>query len=325
MALDEKGVASHPAVITVAGYIGSGKSEVCRELSSRTGWPTVSAGALLRKMASDRGISVLEMNRYATSHPEVDLEIDQRVSDLKQSSEPVIVDSRMAWFFLPSSFKVYLVVEPLVAAQRVFRATRPDEVHSSVPSTLAEIEKRRQLERERYGKLYTVDSERWGNYDLIVDTTSASPQDVTTCILDERETGKGLKAARPRCWVSPQRLVPTQSVRGLANLRADAVNGPAEPEGSSHAVDIAVYQGSCLIVDGHERVSAALKRHQPFVVCRLIAFEDEEVLPQLTVSQFASTSTSLSSLYDWEEAHGFEFAAYPKWLASADAGRPCRQ
>src|SRR5215831_5394095 len=105
--------------VTVAGHIGSGKTAVCRQLQVRTGWEIVSAGAILRSMAVQHGMSVLEFNEYAKSHPAIDQQIDSYIRSLASRPGQRIVDSRLAWHFLPMSHKVFLVVEPTVGAARV--------------------------------------------------------------------------------------------------------------------------------------------------------------------------------------------------------------
>ena len=120
MANSPLGAAKAWDIITVAGHIGSGKTEVCRQLACLIGWEVVSAGAILRKMAIERGMGVLEFNEYAKSDLDIDKKIDTAIANLESRDTPVIVDSRLAWHFLKGSLKVFLVVEPAIAAKRVF-------------------------------------------------------------------------------------------------------------------------------------------------------------------------------------------------------------
>src|SRR5688572_29850023 len=87
--------------IAVAGQIGSGKTEVCRELQKRTGWELISAGGILRRMAVERGMSLLKLNEYAKMDTSVDREIDNYLASLAESPSSLIIDSRLAWHFLP--------------------------------------------------------------------------------------------------------------------------------------------------------------------------------------------------------------------------------
>jgi CMP/dCMP kinase len=311
-------------IVTVAGHIGSGKTEVCRMSAEQTGWPVVSAGAILRRMASERGMSILQMNEYAQRHAEVDLEVDNYIKSLKDSETSMLVDSRLAWHFLPCSFKVYLIVDPAIAAERVFQATRLDEMYPSIESARTDNEERQRVERTRYLALYSVDCGDWRNYDLVVDTSYASPEYVANVTLQRVSYFQAGALSAPECWISPKRLLPTQNIRELASQRAMDVWEEVQRFGFDNCppIDVGVYEGSCLIIDGHARASAALRKGEAAIHCRLVAFENEEVLPGLTLSRFAKTSTSLSALYDWEDAHNFRFADYPRWLTCNSAEHP---
>ncbi len=297
----------------MAGRIGSGKTEVCRELHARTGWEVISAGVILRRLASERGVSVLEMNEYANSHPDIDRAIDERIAALSVGDHSVIVDSRLAWHFIPASFKVYLVVEPATAAQRVFLAGRPDEKYTAVETTLADNEERQRLERERYRQLYGLDCEDWRNYNLIVDTTHATPGEVADRILKDALAAPGAGAGPPACWLSPRRVLPTRSAGELGVSGVAAPPGPARPEDSP--VEIAVRGGSYLILHGHARVSAALRGQEPLVACRLAASGPPAPQAGGVTPDCSTASTSWSWIREWEDAHAFKFASYPAWLA----------
>ena len=116
-----------PTILTVSGLIGSGKTSVCRELSGLTGWRVVSAGTILRRMAEDRGLSVIELNEIAKTDESIDKLIDDQLIALRDSTQSLIVDSRLAWHFIPNSYKVHLIVDTSIAANRVFNAQRSDE------------------------------------------------------------------------------------------------------------------------------------------------------------------------------------------------------
>ena len=295
--------------VTVAGHIGSGKTAVCRRLHALTGWEIVSAGAILRSMAVEHGMSVLEFNEYAKSHPKIDQQIDSYIRSLASQPGQRIVDSRLAWHFLPMSHKVFLVVEPTVGAARVFGATRPDESHLSIDTAAIDNAGRQRLERQRFTELYGLDCDYWRNYDLVIDTTHITPEqgaDVILSSLDSRSEAD----SKPDVWLSPRRLMPSRAIRELVSERAD----------DSTRIDIAVYRGFYLIVDGHARVSAAIRSGSALIRCRVVAFEQEPLYPELPLDEFARTSATESAIYDWEDVHGFQFAVYPPWLNA-----PCRQ
>jgi cytidylate kinase len=285
----------------VAGQIGSGKTEVCHEIGRRTDWRIVSAGVILRRMAAEKGMSVLEFNEYAKTHKEIDSEIDGYLANLDKSPESLIVDSRLAWHFLPNSYKIYLVVEPLIGANRVYSASRADENHESPETAGADNAERQRLEQERFFSLYSVNAGNWRNYDLAIDTTHASPGEVADVIM--RRAAGGACPERPECWLSPRRLVPTREIHDAG-----------EEEVGSAPVDAVVYNGVFLIADGHARTSAALRLDRKLIACRVIAFEAERLLSGMSAREFALQSTSMSRIHAWEEAHEFRMLSYPEWL-----------
>ena len=54
------------------------------------------------------------------SNPEIDHKIDSFTKALGEKKESFVLDSRMAWHFIPKSLKIYLRVQPDVAAKRIF-------------------------------------------------------------------------------------------------------------------------------------------------------------------------------------------------------------
>jgi len=272
-------------------------------------------------MAAEHGMSILEFNEYAKSHKNVDREIDGYLASLDNLPESLIIDSRLAWHFLPNSFKVYLIVEPLTGAERVFLASRTDENHASAETASTDIAERQRLEQERFLSLYAVNAGSWRNYDIVIDTSHASPGEIADVVM--KEVAGSVGSVQPECWLSPKRLLPTQTTRELSSSRAEDVWSSVLKNGFDEktAIDIAVYKGAFLIVDGHVRASAALRLQRTLIRCRLVAFESEEVLRGQNVSEFARTSTSMSHIYDWEKAHKFRLQSYPPWLEHGSFGR----
>ncbi len=167
-----------PTILTVSGLIGSGKTSVCRELSALTGWRVVSAGTILRRMAEDRGLSVIELNEIAKTDESIDKLIDDQLIALRDSSESLIVDSRLAWHFIPNSFKVHLIVDTSIAANRVFNAQRSDESYATPEAAYAANAQRQTIENERFKQYYGIDCEDQSNYDLILDSSAMLPAEL---------------------------------------------------------------------------------------------------------------------------------------------------
>jgi len=172
--------------ISITGDLGSGKSAVSRLLQQETGFEIFSTGKIQREIAARRSMTTLELNKYAETHPEIDEEIDNFSKSLGKRDVSVIVDSRMAWFFIPNSFKIYLQVEPEEAARRILGDNnRQSEAYQDLNTAKAKIMARKQSENARFLQLYGVDCGDMTNFDLVADTTEKTPEQVLGLILTE--------------------------------------------------------------------------------------------------------------------------------------------
>lgn len=175
--------------ITITGDLGSGKSAVSKILCERTGFEYVSTGRIQRQLAQEMGIDTLEMNRRADTDPEIDRKIDGIFVDLGKDPGSYVVDSRMAWFFLPDSYKVYLQADIQVAVDRIMSdPNRNSEQYGSREEAIQKITARKQSENERFLLKYGADSSNLQNFDLVVNTTQLAPTEVAAFILKAMET-----------------------------------------------------------------------------------------------------------------------------------------
>ncbi len=170
--------------ITLTGDLGSGKSVVSRILCAETGFDYISTGRIQRQLAQEMGIDTLEMNRLADVDPTIDQRIDSIFVSLGEDPHGYVVDSRMAWFFLPDSFKIYLQTEPAVAATRIFRdPDRNSELYKDEAEAIQKIIARKQSENARFLSKYGADGTNLHNFDLVVDTNERSQQEVARIVL----------------------------------------------------------------------------------------------------------------------------------------------
>lgn len=181
------------AIITLSGDIGSGKSAVGKLLAELTGFELLSTGSIQRSIAAKLGITTLELNERSAKDRSVDDQIDQGTIELGKTRDHFIMDSRLAWHFIPEAFKVFLTVSPRIAGERVFSAARAEEKHASVEAAIENNLSRQKLEQERFGNLYGVELRNHKNYDLVVDTSNLSPEQVAQRIYEAYGTSGRLK------------------------------------------------------------------------------------------------------------------------------------
>ncbi len=191
--------------ISLAGDLGSGKSTVSKLLIEALGAEYYSTGAIVRSIAEKRGMTVVELNKYMETHPEIDTEIDDGLVALSSVDKPLIIDSRMAWHFTKGTFKVYLSTDIETSALRIMGANRKGEHSATLEETVASTRARRESEKKRYLEQYGVDIKDLSNYSLIVDTSYATPEQVAECILAGFEAWKSCGEYRS-CLISPERL-----------------------------------------------------------------------------------------------------------------------
>ncbi len=191
--------------IALAGDLGSGKSTVSKILIEKTGATYYSTGTVCRALAKKHGMSIDEFNVYMETHPEVDKEIDDGLCALSKESGDYIVDSRMAFHFVEGSFSVYLATDPIVSATRILNDNRDVERFASVEEAASRIRIRRTSENKRYFEKYGVHITDLRNYDLVLDTTYLTPEEVAEAILHSLKARLSLPDFR-LALLSPQRL-----------------------------------------------------------------------------------------------------------------------
>lgn len=133
----------------------------------------------MREMAEERGVSILELSRRAESDDSIDHEIDARSGSLAEERDDFVIDSRLAWYFIPLSFKVFLDVSLDEATRRIFGDNRGGERENiDYEATRRAIEARTESEAARYEAYYGIDYRDTGHYDLVIDTSSLSADEV---------------------------------------------------------------------------------------------------------------------------------------------------
>lgn len=165
-------------IITISGKPGSGKSTVAKAVAKKLNLKYYCIGDFQREIAGKKGISLSELGRLEEKDKSIDLEIDRMQEDLGKKKEDMIVDSRIGFHFIPNSIKIFLDVDLDIGAKRIFSQKRKDEKYSTIEKTKKEIEGRIGSERKRYKKYYGIDHYNMKNYDLVIDTTGKTMDEV---------------------------------------------------------------------------------------------------------------------------------------------------
>ena len=178
-------------LISITGKLGSGKSTVCNLLKDRYGFEIYSTGAFQREVAREMGITTLELNKRLREDPSLDYVIDDAVKKLsiERAQDKLIFDSRMAWHFAEKSFKIFLTIDPREAARRVMLNQRgSEEFYADEKEACEKLIERSQVEQARFMQIYGVDYYDFNNFDLIVDTTARTPEEILGIIMAAYES-----------------------------------------------------------------------------------------------------------------------------------------
>ncbi len=151
-------------IITIGGPIGSGKSTVAEAVAKRFGLVHVSAGAIFRQMAEERGLSLQEFSKIAEKDHSFDREIDDRQMKLVKKGNAV-VDGRLSGRFIDGDLKIWLTAPADLRAQRVSK--REDKTFKDAKE---EMEKREKSEAARYKNIYDINLYDLSDYDVVLNT-----------------------------------------------------------------------------------------------------------------------------------------------------------
>ena len=185
-------------LITMWWKAGSGKWTVSKLLAEELWYEIISIGDMKRKLAAEMWINIIEFNKM-WDDPEKSAEFDLKYEEYQKSlklSDDIILDSRLGFYAQPKAFKILLDVDEEIAWERIFKAERDTDKHATKKHAIAEVKNRNSSDEERYKKLYDVDLWNPNNYNLVIDTSDRTPQEVLQIILDE------FKAYKFKKWIA---------------------------------------------------------------------------------------------------------------------------
>lgn len=177
-------------IITIAGKPGSGKSTTARLLAEELGYDRFSSGDLFRAIAKERGVDINTINQLAETEREIDHAVDERLRQIGTHDDCLVIDSRMAWHWMPQSFRVYLDLDLEAAAARIIAHMDPERrAVEHVPEEPADyaalLEARLASEIKRYQNLYQVNPYDPENYDLVINTADCEPATVAATVREQ--------------------------------------------------------------------------------------------------------------------------------------------
>ena len=179
-------------IITINGVPGAGKSSTADLVAKELGFDRFSSGDFMRKIALKRGVTLNKLGVMAERDKSIDEEIDNEVKKAGKRQGSVI-DSRLAFYWIPESFKVFLDLPLEISKERILKdfeenkLRQASEKQSKDPDEVYEkITKRLESERKRYKELYGIlDHTDKKNYDLVIDTNKNNLKQVVDIVVRE--------------------------------------------------------------------------------------------------------------------------------------------
>ena len=177
-------------IITLSGKPGAGKSSTADRVAELLGYTRHSSGDMVRKVLAEKRMTLEEYNKKASSDHDLDDKVDEKLRALRDKND-IVVDSRLGFYWLPESFKVYLDLDLEIATARIFKDTVDNASRKSVgtsSTSLADVsrqvEKRMLAEQSRFRSLYGVDPYDTSHFDFVIDTSRQNPQSVSIALFD---------------------------------------------------------------------------------------------------------------------------------------------
>ncbi|MBX3286574.1 MAG: cytidylate kinase family protein [Actinobacteria bacterium] len=167
-------------LVTLSGLPGSGTSTVARMVAAALGLDHLDGGTVFRAAAAERGLSLADFAALAEADDAIDRALDDRLTERARAGD-VLLESRLAG---------WLATRAELAALRIWIACDEDERARRVAGreghdalvALEHNRDRERSERARYLGYYGIDLTDLSIYDLVLDSTSAGPDELVEAI-----------------------------------------------------------------------------------------------------------------------------------------------
>jgi len=170
-------------IITVSGTIGSGKSTLAKKLAEKLNFDYFCMGQIFRDLAKKRNMNIRKYLETGEADPNIDKEVDDYQKKLSQTCDNFIIDSRVSFYIIPNSIKLYIHSNIKAGAERIFsdlkdNPSRNEGNFKNVKELKKEIKKRMKTDKKRYKKYYNINVFNPSNFDLAINTSNLSREEV---------------------------------------------------------------------------------------------------------------------------------------------------
>jgi CMP/dCMP kinase len=177
-------------IITISGKPGSGKSSTADKVAELLNYTRYSSGDMVRNLLTRQQLTLAEYNEKAANNHDLDEKVDVFLRNLRSKND-IVIDSRLGFYWIPESFKVYLDLDIQIATVRIFKdavsnngRTKGGELADSLNVVAKQVKTRMETEQNRFRNLYGIDPYNSEHFDLVIDTSRHSPQTVALTVFD---------------------------------------------------------------------------------------------------------------------------------------------
>lgn len=243
--------------------------------------------------------------------------LGEEINSEEHPNDIWIIDSRMASFFIKDVIAVRLTANPQVAGERLFNDKSrgaEDNQYSSIEEAIKEREARKIGEKERFIKKYDKNLEDENNYDLIIDTSYSTPEDIADTILEctelyykNRPFGK--KWASPKLFLPLQKETETYAPAPLGGISLEDLTEDIKENGyyADSTIEIIEVDGKKYIIEGHHRNFAVARAGKTLIPYETIAKDDEFVLGTKNTARQRAKGITPGKIYGHEDMIGNDF------------------
>ena len=82
-------------IITITGDHSSGQGTVSNILKERLNYEVYRNGQYVRKLAKEKGMTIVEFQVYLNEHPKLDTEIEKSAKEYAENHDNLIVDAKL--------------------------------------------------------------------------------------------------------------------------------------------------------------------------------------------------------------------------------------
>ncbi len=179
-------------IVAIGGPPGSGKTTVAERFAKAHVYALVSAGAKFRELAKAKGAGLNDFGKIAEADPAIDRALDgsvlEEVLKLDATGRDVIVDGRIQAPLLAQRrvpcLKVWIDAKLDVRTERIAGREK-----TGLKETRREIIQREASERRRYKAIYGINLADTTIYDLVVDSSDKTPDEIVELVWSAVEEG----------------------------------------------------------------------------------------------------------------------------------------